>query len=542
MASGVISAPQPLAAEAGADILRRGGNAIDAALACAFVQGVVDPQMCGLGGGGVMLVHDARRNATVELSFYAPAPLAATDTMFEPLIVERVRWGGWRLRNRENEVGYQSICTPTFVKAAAHALGRWGTLPWPDLLGPAIEIAAAGAPVYHHVHDRWSRPTAGFADAFERHAATPAARHIYTTGERMRATGERMATADYARTLRRLADQGAADFYSGALADEMLADMRAHGGLLTKRDLASCQVTERAPLAGAFRGVQLFAPQPPGGGLAVLLALALLESHAFDRGAHNDAAHAHHLAESLKVALAIWKQRTGDPRFVSADPSALLEPASIARLRARIVSDRAQPVTTLVPDDLPDLVPDSRDTTHVSVIDGAGNAVSMTHTLGLASGVVTDGLGFMYNNAMMLFDPRPGQPNSISPGRIRQHATAACLGFRDGEPLFAVGAPGGHGIISGVVQTISNLLDFGCTPVEAVSAARLHCEGDQLELEARYLQSVARALRALGHPVNHSYYSYDYTSGRPHLAMRLEGGRRFDGGADPRGGGMAIVA
>lgn len=541
MTHGVLSAPQPLAVEAGADILRAGGNAIDAAIACAFVQGVVDPQMCGLGGGGVMLVNDAKRRRTIELSFYAPAPLAATDTMFESLIVERVRWGGWRLRNRENEVGYLSLCTPTFVKAAAHALERWGTLPWAKVLGPAIDIAAAGAPVYHHVHDRWARPTAGFADSIERHSATPAAARSYTIDGRMRAIGERMDTADYARTLRRLADHGAADFYEGEIARTMLADMRAHGGLITERDLIECKVTERAPLWGEYRDVRLAAPQPPGGGLAVLLALALIEPMQLGHLRHSDVEHAHCLAEALKIALTVWKQRTGDPRFVSADPSALLESAAVDALRARIDATRARPIAALVPETLLDLVPDSRDTTHVSVIDESGNAVSMTHTLGLASGVVTEGLGFMYNNAMMLFDPRPGQPNSMSPGRIRQHATAACLGFHGEEPFLAVGAPGGHGIISGVVQTLSNLLDFGMTPLEAVAAPRLHCEGESIELEARYLRLVAQALQARGHPVNHSYYSYDYASGRPHLAVKQTSGKPFDGGADPRGGGMAVA-
>jgi gamma-glutamyltranspeptidase/glutathione hydrolase len=165
----------------------------------------------------------------------------------------------------------------------------------------------------------------------------------------------------------------------------------------------------------------------------------------------------------------------------------------------------------------------------------------MTHTLGLGSGVVTPGLGFMYNNAMMLFDPNPGQPNSISPGRIRQHATAASIALESGLPKLAIGAPGGHGIISGVVQTLSNLIDFGMTPTEAVSAARLHCEDDNIELEARFPTAVARALEELGHPVRHSMFSYDYTSGRPHV-VRAMSADLLDGGADPRGGGMALHA
>ncbi len=534
---GVVSAPQPLAVEAGADVLRRGGNAVDAALACAFMQGVVDPQMCGLGGGGVMLVHDALQGKTIELAFYAPAPLAATADMFQQLIVERVRWGGWRLRNRENEIGYRSICVPTFVKAADVAARRFGTRPWADLLAPAIEVAAAGAPVYHHVHDRWLRPTAGFADSIERHAATPAAERLYMTGGRMLATGERMPTDDLARTLRRLAEHGARDFYEGEIARAIVADMQRHGGLISETDLRECAATERSPLWGRYRDLRIAAPAPPGGGLALLLALALLEPWVTSATRHNGIDHAHRVAECLKLGLAVWKARSGDPHFVTEDPAALLRPAFVDGLRSLISDESALTMAEVGAR----LVPDSRDTTQVCVIDEQGNAVAMTHTLGLGSGVVTDGLGFMYNNAMMLFDPNPGQPNSIAPGRMRQHATASSLAFSGDAPVLAIGAPGGHGIISGVAQTISNLVDFDMSPVEAVSAPRLHCEGDTIEMEARFLRAVAQGLQARGHPVNHSVYSYDYTSGRPHLARRSRDGAQLDGAADPRGGGMAVV-
>jgi len=535
--AGVVCAPQPLAVEAGADTLKRGGNAIDAALACAFVQGVVDPQMCGLGGGGVMMLHPVTTGRTVELSFYAPAPLSASATMFEPLIIERVRWGGWRLKDRANEVGHLSVCTPTFVKAAYLASARFGRLKWPDLLGPAIEIAAAGAPVYHHVHDRWMRPTEGFADSVERHTATPSARHLYTRQGQMLATGERMPTGELAATLQRLALHGAADFYEGEIARAIVSDMQQHGGLLTLEDLARCEVFEREPLWGTYRHLKIASPSPPGGGLALLLALKLLESRVDRALEHNSALHAHRLAECLKVAIATWKIRSGDPRFVRDDARAMLAGESLAALSDAIRDDRVLALSDIGAK----LVPDSRDTTHVSVIDAQGNAVSMTHTLGLGSGVVTPGLGFMYNNAMMLFDPNPGQPNSISPGRIRQHATAASIAFEADFPALAVGAPGGHGIISGVAQTLSNLVDFGMTPIEAVSAPRLHCEGEQIELEARFPRSVSCALEALGHPVRHSLYSYDYTSGRPHAVRRASTGE-LNGGADPRGGGMALHA
>ena len=534
---GVIVAPQPLAVEAGAEVLRRGGNAVDAALACAFVQGVVDPQMCGLGGGGVMLLHDAQKRKTTELTFYSPVPLAATADMFEQSIVERVRWGGWRLRDRVNEVGYRSICVPTFIKAADVAANRFGTLPWAELLAPAIDVAAAGARVYHHVYDRWQRPTSEFADSIERHSATPASARLYMADGRMLGPGDRMPTDDLARTLRRLAEHGARDFYEGAIARAIVADMQCHGGLISVRDLLECAVTERSPLWGTYRNLRIAAPAPPGGGLALLLALALMERLLESGVPHNCIEHVHRLAECLKLGLAVWKTHSGDPRFVTQDPTALLKPAYVNKLRSLIKDTHAFRL-----EDVGDmLVPDSRDTTQVCVIDEQGNAVAITHTLGLGSGVVTEGLGFMYNNAMMLFDPNPGHANSIAPGRTRQHATASSLGFIGDAPILAVGAPGGHGIISGVAQTISNLVDFNMSPVEAVSAPRVHCEGNAIDMEARFLKDVASGLEALGHPVNHSVYSYDYASGRPHLARRSFDGAHLDGAADPRGGGMAAI-
>ena len=533
---GVVSAQQPLAVEAGASAFAQGGNAVDAGLACAFVQGVVDPQMCGIGGAGTALVHDPQTGETIDFDFYPPVPLAATPDMFVSLIEGRVRWGGWKLRGFANDIGYRSICTPTFVRAAAKLHARYGRLSWPEILAPAIEVARDGAPVYHAVHDRWVRATAGFADSLTRNTATEAAARIFTTDGRLLEPGERMATQDYARTLERLADAGAEDFYAGEIARRIVDDMAVNGGLVRQDDLDRAPVLEGAPLKGRYRGYEIEAPLPPGGGLVVLEALGILERFDLRKLEHNGPDHLHLVAEALRAAFADWKSRTGDPAFVDNPVDDLLSDERLDGLAATI--DQSGAAARAAGDAR--LIPDSKTTTHVSVIDDDGLTVTMTHTLGLASGVVTEGLGFQYNNAMVLFDPNPGGPNSIAPGRVRQHGTAACIVKKDGAPFMAIGAPGGHGICSGVVQVIGNVVDFDMTPVEAVSAPRIHAEGDVVEAEARIPRSVIAGLTARGHEVKHSVYGYDYTSGRPHLALREPETGGLGGAADPRGGGMII--
>jgi gamma-glutamyltranspeptidase/glutathione hydrolase len=534
-ARGMVSAPQPLAVEAGVDILARGGNAIDAAVAVAFVQGVVDPQMCGLGGGGTTTVYLAGSGETKVCNFYARVPFAAAPDMFAKAVIGEAPWGGFLLERRINEVGYLSLCTPAAPRGLAALHQTHARLSWSDVLAPSISIAEEGAPVYHHVHDRWMRSASAFADSVTRHSATQASARQYMRDGRMLEPGERMDTKDYARTLRRIASHGAEDFHQGEIADCIVADMIANGGFIRHDDLREAQASWAKPIEGQYRGYTVKAPPPPGGGVAIISILNALSGWDLKDLGYHSSEHLDVLARAIRLGLSDWKAHTGDPAFVESPVSWLISQER-AREIQRAITERVAPPPGARS------IPDSRDTTHVSVVDAEGNAVSITHTLALGSGVVTDGLGFMYNNALMLFDPHPNRVNSIAPGRIRQHATAPCLLFKDGELVIALGAPGGHGIVSGVVQTICNIVDFGMSPHEAVSAPRIHCESDIVEMEARFPRAAAQALDGKGHKVRHSVYSYDFQSGRPHVVMRDPKSGRFSGGADPRAGGMALEA
>lgn len=529
---GIVSAPQPLAVEAGTAILAEGGNAVDAAIAVAFVQGVVDPQMCGLGGGGSVTVHDARSGGTHVCDFYARTPLAATPDMFADRIESRAGWGGFILSDRSNEIGYLSVCTPAAVQGLGSLHERFGSLAWSRLLEAAIDIAEEGAPIYHHVHDRWVRQVGGFVDCITRHKATATCERQYMQDGAMLPIGARMDTRAYGTTLRRLAAEGPRDFTDGETAQAMAADMAANGGLVGLDDLAAATPNWRSPVAGAYRGYRVEGPPPPGAGVAIVAILNILSGYDLAALGHNSPEHLHLLASAIRLGLEDWKRNTGDPDFIDSPVDWLTSQARAQELRSMIDSGAWLGAA--------DGVPDGRDTTHISIMTGDGTAVSMTHTLGLGSGVVTPGLGFMYNDAMMLFDPRPGGPNSIAPRRVRQHALASCLLFRDDASWMAVGAPGGHGIVSGVVQAISNIIDFGMSPGDAVSAPRIHCESDVIELEARIPRATADALRRRGHGIRHSLYSFDFFSGRPHVVLRDPNTGELSGGADPRGGGMVL--
>lgn len=530
---GMISAPQPLAVEAGAGVLARGGSAVDAAIAAAFVQGVVDPQMCGLGGGGSATVHDASSGTTSVCDFYARAPLAASPDMFADRIAGRAGWGGFILADRANEIGYLSICTPAAVPGLAALHARFGSLSWPELLEPAIAIAEEGAPVYHHVHERWIRQVGGFVDCITRHQATVTCAAQYMRDGAMLDVGERMDTRAYGRTLSRLAESGPQDFVDGETAHAIARDMARNGGLVSLEDLAGARPDWRAPVGGHYRGYRVEGPPPPGAGVAIVAILNILSGYDLSALGHNSPEHLYVLASAIRLGLDDWKAHTGDPAFVDSPVAWLTSAERAGELRSSIGGEQAACSA--------EGVPDGRDTTHISVMTTDGSAVSLTHTLGLGSGVVTPGLGFMYNDTMMLFDPRPGGPNSIAPRRVRQHGLATCILFADDAPFLAVGAPGGHGIVSGVVQTISNIVDFGMSPGDAVSAARIHCEGPTIELEARIPRGTAKALCERGYQVRHSLYSHDFFSGRPHVVMRDPATGRLTGGADPRGGGMALA-
>ena len=529
----MIVCPQPEAAEAGADILRMGGNAIDAAVACAFAQGVVDPLMCGIAGFGSMAVYRPETGKTEYLDFHARAPLAAHADMWADLVEGETRDGfGFVLKGRINDLGYQSICAPPALRAYAEAHGKYGRLPWETVLAPAIEWAEEGYFVRPAMQTFFAEGSGmGRAATAERLAFSAEGRALYCREDgQPKATGAGIRNPDLAKTLRIIASEGAETFYSGLIAQQILADMEANDGLLTAADLEGCAAEWSAPLEGSYRGRRIVTNPPPGGGVMLLEMLNILESFDLADLGHNSPAYIALVSEAMKRATIDKDRFVGDPRFVDVPLERLTDKDYAAGLAAETRRGERATVQRL---QATDVVP--RDTTHISVTDGDGNCVSMTHSLGMPSGVITPGLGFMYNGCMGVFDPRPGRTGSIAPGKSRFSAMCPTIMFDDQDPTLVLGAPGGTQIVMGVLQTILNSVDFGMPVSEAVSAPRFSSTGNAIDVSNRIPRSVTRALEADGRDVIRN--PYGHTIGWVHAISLAD--RRIDGMADPGRDGVA---
>ncbi|HVC77982.1 MAG TPA: gamma-glutamyltransferase [Candidatus Micrarchaeaceae archaeon] len=523
----IIVAPQPQAAEIGLEVMRLGGNAVDAAVTCAFVQGVMDPQMCGIGGCGVMLVHSPRRGDAL-LEFYATAGGRSREDQWEKLFIrEAADRYGYVLEGWVNDVGYQSVGVPGTVAGLHEALTRFGTISWEQAISPAIPLAREGIPVSGFMHGYWTTDYGpDVVPNAQRIQATPAAKAIYTKDGNLFAIGERLVQADLARTLERLAADGPDTFYRGDIADAIAADFESNGGFVTKQDLASYRVNVTEPLRGTYRGLNISAAGPPAGGLTLLQMLNFLEGYDVGSFGWPSTEAARLLVEAMAWAVADRERHVADPRFVDIPTGALADKQYAAKAREAVAAGA--------------VAHDRPDTTHVCVIDDEGNAVSLTHTLGSASGVVTPGLGFGYNDYMNCFDPRPGTPNSVRPGKTRVTMMTPTMVFDNGKLSVCIGAPGGTKIVTGILQVLVNLIDHQMTPVEAVSAPRVDFQGDIVQSEARIPVAVTSGLEDRGYRVNRRTLNYDSYFARPQV-IAVDAKGHFRGASDPRkDGGTAL--
>lgn len=533
MTQAMVSSPQPEATEEGLRILASGGNVVDAAVGAALVQTAVDPYMCGIAGFGSMHIYMHEQGIHGFIDFHGKAPLATRPEMWESLIVRECDDGfGFVLKDEVNEIGYQSMTTPLTLKAFDEALRRFGTRSLASLLAPAAHWCEQGVMVRPHMHSFWmSPPTMGRIARIRALRDYPATARIYLKPDgKPYGVGEVLRNPDMGRTLRRIADRGVEDFYHGEIAQQIANDMRAHGGLITLQDLATCSTISAQPLQTLYRGHRVATNPLPGGGLMIILMLNILEHFDLVSMGHNSPDYIAVVSEAMKIATVEKDRHMGDPAFVQVPQSEIMSKAYAATLADRIRGGQKTPVPRVNAGS-----PESHETTHICVADGRGNCVSLTHSLGSGSGVVTDGLGFMYNNCMMVFDPRPGRAGSLAPGKARFSAMSPTIVFRDDKPFFVVGAPGGTTITMGNLQAILNAVDFGMSAQEAVTAPRFITTSNTIELTNRMLRDSERALQALGYATRRWPVSY-----MPPLvhAIRLRDGV-LDGGADPASDGLA---
>jgi gamma-glutamyltranspeptidase/glutathione hydrolase len=534
----MITAPQPPAVEEGAKVLAAGGNAIDAAVTCAFVQFVVDPHSCGIGGYAILNAHLAGQPASnVILDGPALAGSKVTPSMWENDVI-RPNPDGWGffLRGKVNDSGYRSICAPGVVKALAAMLERWGTISWRQAIEPAARIAEEGFVVSSHLAAGWKAKaghpeSCSLLDYIQRN---PEARRIYLKPDGTPYdTGELLRNPDYARTLRHLAEHGADDFYHGDLARQMTADLAVNGSFVTAQDLAAYELRDERPVTGSYRGFPVATSQPPHGGPTLLAALNILEGYDFAALGHNSPDYIYRVAMAMKAAFADRNRHMGDPEFVDVPLDWMISKERAAEWRRAI--DSGQPITvSYVP-------PEPPDTTHVSVVDAKGNAVSLSHSLGSSSGVIPPGLGFMYNNSMINFYPYAGHPNSIAPRKGRTGGMAPTIVYqkaRGETPYLVLGAPGATRIITANLQVILNVLDFGMSISDAVLAPRFDCQGDLIRCQARIPEYVCAEVRSR-HPIERLPQSHGGIALVHAITIDPETGR-LAGAADTGSGGMAL--
>ncbi len=515
-------------------MLMRGGNAIDAAMAAALVQGVVDPQMCGIAGFGSCQIYMPGKGVHTTIDFHGRTPLSATPDMWLDLLQGETRDGfGFVLKGNVNDLGYQAVTTPGSLKAYHEAAGEFGTFDWADICAPAIAQARAGFHVRPHVHHWWTHGADfGRVDVAERlrFSATGAKAYFREDGS-IKRIGDHVTNPDLATTLERVARHGADIFYSGEIAEQIADDFKSNGGLMSLQDLKAYKTVRNDPLRGSYRGYDIATNHPPGGGIMLVEMLNILENFDLAALGHNTTGYIRTVCEAMKAATSDKDNLVGDPAFHDVPVDRLTSRQHAADIASRIQSGERMSVERL------ELPPEPKDTTHVAVVDGQGNCVTMTHSLGMPSGVITDGLGFMYNGCMGVFDPRPGRAGSIAPGKSRFSSVVPAIAFKDGAPHVVLGAPGGTQIVMGVMQALLNVLDFGMTMEAAVSAPRFSSTSNAIDITSRIPGYVVEPLQRDGYEVIRSALTFGI--GAVHGIRIVDG--VMDGGADPGHDGVALA-
>ena len=528
--SAMVSSVDTHATRVGVEVLRRGGNAIDAAIAASFTLAVVNPEAGNLGGGGFMVVRLAD-GAVFALDFRERAPLAATREMY---LDERGELTGASRR------GHLAAGVPGTVMGLWEAHQRFGTVEWEALVRPAIELAS-GFVVGPGLARSLGRAAPGLA-------RFPASRATFAPGGEAPAEGEIFRQADLMRALARIRSRGPDGFYRGETARLIVREMRRGGGIITSGDLASYTARWRQPVRVDYRGHTLHSMPPPSSGGATLALIGnILERYElFELGFHS-ATMVHLLAETSRRAYSDRNEYLADPDYVELPLERFVSEAYARERGSDISPAQATPSARVGPGGL---VSEGAETTHLSVVDPAGNAVSLTTTLNSLYGsrVTVADAGFLLNNEMDDFAAKPGTPNlyglvqgernAIEPGkRMLSAMTPTVVEDPEGRLLMVVGTPGGSTIITTVFQVISNVVDFGMSLPRAVNAPRVHHQHlpDRIQYERGGLPApVVDSLRAMGHEVEER----DGHSGDVKAILVLPGGA-LAGYADPRRGGLA---
>ena len=531
--NGMVSSASKLASEVGAETLRQGGNAVDAAVATAFALAVTWPSAGNIGGGGFLVYHGDDGEATT-FDFREKAPMSATERMYLGLDGAVV--------NNSNHFGPLAVGVPGTVAGLYLAHSRLGSLPWEDLVQPAVELAREGIPITYSLQTGFERS----ASRFRQYPASE--RKFIKADGSFYELGETWVQPDLAHTLELIRDNGADGFYRGENAERLASFMADIGGLITEEDLAAYAAREREPIRGTYRGYEIVSmPPPSSGGVGIVQMLNILEGFDLADMGHNSSDYLHVLTETMRRAYSDRAEHLGDPDFNESMPlDRLMDKDYAADLRASIDMTRKS-------ESSPELFAqayESEETTHFSVVDEDGNMISMTYTLefGYGSAIVVDGGGYLLNNELGDFNAVPGvtdergqigtAPNLVAPEKRPLSSMSPTIVAQDGKPVFAIGSPGGKTIINTTMQVILNVIDHGFNIAQAIEAGRIHHQWlpDVTSIESNSLSAdTLESFQARGHQIRERgsqgaamgvYYDREQN-----LFLGASDSRRGDGGA-----------
>ncbi|CAH1042353.1 gamma-glutamyltransferase [Halomonas sp. TD01] len=522
---GMVATSHFLASEVARDVLAKGGNAVDAAVVAGFALAVTQPRSGNIGGGGFMLISDEESDEVIAIDYREMAPSAAFEAMFQDengdAVTERSRFT------------HLAAGVPGTVAGLALALEEYGTLSLAEALEPAIRLAEDG----FAVPPRFVQGLQETRERFEPWEASMA--KFFKEDGSAYEVGDIFKQPDLAATLRRISEQGAREFYEGETAELIVAEMERHDGLITMEDMANYTPIIREPSHGTYRGYDIYAMSPPSsGGAHIVQMLNILEEYPIGEMGFGAAESMHLMAEAMKRAYADRSEFLGDTDFVDVPLAGITSKEYAAELRGQI-GDQATPSADIAPGNPHDY--ESNETTHFSIVDDGGLAVSNTYTINFSygSGIVVDGAGFLLNNEMDDFSAKPGVPNAygliggeankVEPGKRMLSSMTPTIVKQDGKNFLVTGSPGGSRIITTTLQVLMNVIDHDMNIQSAVSAPRMHHQWvpDEIRVEAGFSPDTLNLLEERGHTI-----SQQPAMGAAQSIMIKEG--MFFGGADPR--------
>jgi gamma-glutamyltranspeptidase/glutathione hydrolase len=528
---GMVVSANDLATNIGVEILKKGGNAVDAAVAVGYALAVTFPVAGNIGGGGFMVIHLANGNNTA-IDFREMAPSASYEKMFLDSL--------GNFHPELSQEGWKASGIPGTVAGLNYVLEKYGTMKLVDVIQPAIDLAENGFKLDNSA-------VAMINNQYEYFKKIESSAKVFTNGKSYFKVGDIFIQKDLANTLCTIRDEGGKAFYNGKLTKRIVNESKKHGGLFSLEDFKNYKVVERKPIEGNYRGYKIVSmPPPSSGGICLLEALNAMENFSFSKEQWNSSEYIHTLVEILKHVYADRAKHIGDPDFYQVPVEKLISKAYAKKI-ADSISDTAIPSVKIKAVDFEEH--ESMETTHYSIADGFGNAISTTYTLngGFGNKIVVDGLGFLLNNEMDDFSAKPGTPNlfgligskanSIEPGKRMLSSMSPTIVLKDTKPFLIVGSPGGSTIITSVLQVILNVLDFKMNICDAISAHRIHHQWlpDEIICEPS----------GLAEDVKLNLTKHGYKFGEETYLGRVEGiiidynSGYFYGTSDPRGTGKA---